>query len=148
MASIHKILLHHTETQPPSAVESARITSSGGIEGDSHASGREHRRVLATDLAVLKDRGLSPGDLREQITITGMQVDSLDEGTILQIGSATAKVLGPCAPCLTIGAYLGVGDVEAFRDQMTDRRGRFLLFEDSDGVQISVGDEVRLLDQR
>lgn len=148
MASIHKILLHHTETEPPRAVESARITPTGGIDGDSHASGREHRRVLATDLEVLGTMGLFPGDLREQITITGMQVDSLDEGVILQIGSARAKVLGPCAPCLTIGSYLGVADVESFRDQMTDRRGRFLLFEGSDGVEISVGDEVRLLLQQ
>lgn len=148
MASIHKILLHHTETQPPRAVDSARITSTGGIDGDSHASGREHRRVLATDLEVLATMGLSPGDLREQITITGLQVDSLDEGSILQIGSARAKILGPCAPCLTIGSYLGVADVEAFRDQMTDRRGRFLLFEESDGIEISVGDEVRLFDQQ
>ena len=148
MGQVLSILMHHTETLPPSPVDNAEVSSTGGLVGDSHDGGRAHRQVLLTDASVLDQKGLKPGDLREQITIAGLAVDPLSKGTLLAIGDAVAEVQGECAPCLTIGGYLGVEDVEAFRDEMVNKRGIFVAFKsDSAGKTIRVGDEVQVLQE-
>ncbi|MFN2610339.1 MAG: MOSC domain-containing protein [Actinomycetota bacterium] len=143
MANIEALHLHEIETQKPRATGSVTITSGGGLEGDSHKDAREKRRVLVVDSSVLRVQGLTPGDLREQITVDGLAVDDLVVGSMIRIGAAQAIVVKPCEPCTTIGGYLGVDDVEAFRDSMKDQRGVFVLFREEDaGTQLYVGDEV------
>lgn len=146
MASIRSLLIHHTETLPPRPVSDVSVSTTGGLVGDSHDGGRAGRQVLLSDAEVLAALGLSPGDLREQITVDGLAVDSLQEGSLLRVGSAVAEVMGECKPCLTIGAYLGVDDPEAFRDQMTGRRGMFIRFlPDHAGAVLQVGDPVEVV---
>lgn len=143
MPSISAIHLHEVETQHPRPVQSAKITASGGIDGDSHE--RAGRKVLLVSSQVLTGMQLAPGDLREQLTIDGMDVNSLPEGSRLKIGAVSAVVQGECAPCLTIGAYLEVPDPEGFRGSLTDKRGRFVVFDPSSaGQTIHVGDEVEV----
>lgn len=143
MASIHQIHIHHTETALGRQVDKATVLQGGGIEGDSHSGGRPNRQVLVVSKAVLDEAGLNPGDLREQITVEGIDVDSLSEGTVLRFGDVTAEVLGECKPCLTIGGYLGVDDVEQFRDSMIGKRGMFVIFQNvAEGACIAVGDPV------
>lgn len=147
MAKVVNILLHHTETLPPRPVEDAVVSPNGGLVGDSHDGRRQHRQVLLTDAQLLSQLGLAPGDLREQITVEGLAVDGLAEGTKVAIGDAVAVVQGECAPCFTIGGYLGEEDVEAFRDKLIGKRGTFVLFDEaSAGTSIAVGDEVKVLE--
>jgi hypothetical protein len=146
MGRVRGIHIHEVETQKPRPVEAATIAPGGGIEGDSHSSARDSRRVLLVNGDVLSEHGLTPGDLREQLTVEGVDVDSLSTDTELAIGNAVARVIKPCAPCLTIGGYLGVEDAERFRVSLENKRGIFVVFRDEDaGVQIRLEDEVRIL---
>ena len=95
----------------------------GGLVGDSH-EGRVTRAVLVVDRSTLDDLGLSPGDLREQITLAGLPgVTSLTPGTELRIGGLVLRVNGPCEPCTHIGGLLGVPDPEDLRRSLVGRRG-------------------------
>ena len=144
MSTLVGIFLHEEKTKLPRSVDSAAIHVAGGIEGDSHADEpRRNRRVLVTDAETLRAEGLEPGDLREQLAVEGLAVDQLESGSMMKIGDAVAEVIGRCAPCLTIGGYLGVVDNEAFRDSLEGKRGMFVLF--SEGKRIAVGDSVSVL---
>jgi len=142
--TIAAILLHEEETKLPRAVPTAKIGASGALQGDSHSAAQPKRRLLATSKMHLDEAGLAPGDLREQIAVEGLDLDALPAGTKLRFGGAEAEVLGPCAPCLTIGGYLKVSDPEAFREKMTEKRGVFIRF-DSAGYELSVGDDVEVV---
>ena len=64
-------------------VESANVISGFGIEGDRHATSegvRTARQVLLMDDAKLKPLGLSRGDVRENITTSGIDLHSLPAG--------------------------------------------------------------------
>ena len=69
-----------------------------GIKGD-HSFGRTTRQVLLVDQGVLADFGLNAGDLRENVTVEGLEVNTLEPGSVLQIGAARLQVNGDCSPC-------------------------------------------------
>src|SRR5207302_11255564 len=82
----------------PTLVGEAVGRVGGGIEGDVHAE-RTSRAVLVVDRATLDALRLSPGDLREEITIEGLpDVTNLPIDTELRIGGVTLRVNGPCQP--------------------------------------------------
>ena len=103
--------------------DSVRATSLG-LEGDRHA-GREEakRQVLLVEAGDLRDLGLAPGDLREQVTVDLPGLMALPEGTRLRIGQADLELSGVCEPCTHIGEHVGVSDPEAFRQRLVGRRG-------------------------
>ena len=68
---------------PMKSVDSAQMRSGYGIEGDRHATSegvRTKRQVLLTDEETLAKFGLSRGDIRENITISGLEIHALDAG--------------------------------------------------------------------
>jgi MOSC domain-containing protein YiiM len=116
----------------------------GGLEGDVHAS-RSSRAVLVIDRAALDALRLTPGDLREEITIVGLpDVTNLPVDSELRIGGVTLRVNGPCEPCTHIGEVLGVPDREEFRRSLLGRRGALCTVAAVDGP-IRVGDRVEVL---
>lgn len=116
----------------------------GGLEGDIHAQ-RTSRAVLVVDRATLDALRLSPGDLREEITIEGLpDVTNLPVDSELRIGGVTLRVGGPCEPCTHIGELLGVPDREAFRQSLLGRRGALCTVSAVSGP-IRVGDAVEVL---
>jgi MOSC domain-containing protein YiiM len=104
-------------------VESFTATALG-LEGDRHA-GREEgkRQVLLAEAGDLRDLGLDPGDLREQVTLDLPGLMSLDEGTRLRVGEAVLELTGVCEPCTHIGEHIGGEDPEALRRRLVGRRG-------------------------
>jgi MOSC domain-containing protein YiiM len=78
--------------------ERLRLLAGKGIQGDA-AFGRPRRQVLLVSAQVLERFRLNPADLRENITIQGLEVDSLEPGTHLKIGAALLEISGPCRPC-------------------------------------------------
>ena len=71
--------LHVTPSHraPVEGLEEARFVAGYGIEGDRHASeqpGRQDYQVLMIDVETLKEFGLKPGDVREQVTTSGFDV--------------------------------------------------------------------------
>jgi MOSC domain-containing protein YiiM len=115
-----------------------------GLEGDIHGR-RASRAVLVIDRATLDALGLSPGDLREEITIDGLpEVTNLPVDSELRIGGVTLRVNGPCEPCTHIGELLGVADREEFRKSLLGRRGALCTVTAVDGP-IRIGDPVEVL---
>jgi len=128
----------------PTPVAEATGRVDGGIEGDVHAH-RSSRAVLVVDRATIDALDLSPGDLREEITIEGLpDVTNLPADTELRIGGVTLRVNGPCEPCTHIGELLGVGDPDEFRQSLLGRRGALCTVAAVSGP-IRVGDPVEVL---
>ena len=130
---------------PPRFVEEAQPIQGGGLEDDWH---RKHQRraLLLMDAGDLWDLGLSPGDLREQITVDLPGLMDLRSGTRLRIGDALIEITKECAPCTHIGEHVGVDDVETFRDHLQGRRGMLATFVQADPeVPIRVGDRVEVV---
>lgn len=147
MAKVAAIVLFKGKGATPELVDEARSDPKGGFLGDWHGE-RDDRQILVVDQAVLDDLGFQPGALREQITIEGLDgLQSLGRGTLLEIGASRLEVTQECHGCLTIGAYNGADDVEAFRESLKGRRGIFLRFTpDSPSDSIAVGEEVTVLE--
>jgi MOSC domain-containing protein YiiM len=96
-----------------------------GLEGDIHGKGRDdgRRQVLLMDTESLEALGLSPGDLRDQITLDLPGLQRLPVGTRLRVGQAELELTGPCEPCTHIGELLGREDRQGFRELLEGRRG-------------------------
>ncbi len=127
---------------PMKSVESAQMKSGYGIEGDRHAVSegiRTKRQVLLTDVETLAKFGLSRGDIRENITVTGIEIHSLKEGDRVSLGGdAVVEITGHCAPCARMDEIR-----DGLRVDLEGQRG--MLATVVSGGTVSVGDEVRAL---
>ncbi len=56
-------------------------------------------RSLIVDSETLDSFGLQPGQIKENITTSGLRVNDLAKGQRLEIGQAVLEVTGPCEPC-------------------------------------------------
>ncbi len=78
------------------AVSHAMLHEDYGIEGDAHAGlGRRQVSLLsATDIDAMRACGvdLQPGAFGENLVVTGLTLDDLGIGTILQIGPARLEI--------------------------------------------------------
>ena len=101
--SIVSIQLSVGHREPMKIVESARMKAGYGIEGDRHAvskGARTKRQVLLIDQETLDKFELSPGEVKENITTSGIDLHSLEEGQHLTLGDeAVVEITGHCAPC-------------------------------------------------
>ena len=120
-------------------VEKLLVVAQRGIEGD-RSFGRSNRQVLIVDQVVLEDFGLNPGDLRENITVDGIDLNALKPGMNIQIGGSLLQVHGECSPCSKMDE-LQPGLQEAIRG----RRG--ILASVIQSGSISIGDAVKQTSQ-
>ena len=140
--SIISIQLCVGHRDPMKSVESARMTAGYGIEGDRHAVSegvRTKRQVLLTDEETLAKFGLSRGDIRENITATGIDIHSLKEGDRVSLGGdAVVEITGHCAPCARMDEIR-----DGLRVALEGQRG--MLATVITGGEVSVGDRVSAL---
>ena len=80
-------------------LERGRAIVHKGMEGCNHARTQSSRQVLLVDLETLAELNLSPGEIKENLTVSGMNVSALEPGTELKVGEAELRVTGPCEPC-------------------------------------------------
>ena len=80
------------------SVESIHAVQHKGIEGDA-SFGRSKRQILIISQKVLEAYGLMPGDLRENITVSKLDVSSIPAEARLYIGDVVLEVTGDCNPC-------------------------------------------------
>jgi MOSC domain-containing protein YiiM len=101
--SIVSIQLCVGHRDPMKTVESANMREGFGIEGDRHAVSegvRTARQVLLIDQETLERLGLSRGQVRENVTTSGIDLHSLQPGQCLALGEeAVVEITGHCAPC-------------------------------------------------
>ena len=92
-----------------------------GLDGDRHARPRSRRQVLLVEQEVLDEFGLTPGAIREQVTVRGLGLDKLVFGARLRVGGALLEVAGPCAPCARMDEVK-----PGLKQALEGRRGRFV----------------------
>lgn len=84
-------------------VDAATLTTGFGIEGDRHATrdvARAGRQVLLMDEETLQDLSLERGDVRENISVSGMDLAVMASGHRLMLGNdVVLRVSEHCAPC-------------------------------------------------
>ena len=125
------------------SVESARMIADFGIEGDRHSGGegpRKARQVLLIGEETLEAFGLSRGEVRENVTTTGIDLPSLQEGRRLALGAEVVlEVTGDCAPCARIDEIR-----PGLKDELEGRRG--VLAAVVTGGTVAAGDAIRIVE--
>ena len=142
-AAIVSLQLCVGHREPMKTVETANVISGFGIEGDRHATSeglRTARQVLLMDDAKLKPLGLSRGDVRENITTSGIDLHSLPSGQRVALGDEVVlEVTGHCAPCARMDEIR-----PGLKDVLEGQRG--MLATVLQGGIVRVGDAVRSLE--
>ena len=122
---------------PSDPVQKATAISGLGLEGDRSAYEGNTRQVLFVDKEILDGAGLEPGQVKENIPDTGLNVAQVQPGQVFTIGDVTLEAVGDCEPC---------GKMDAIRmglkDQLQGKRG--MLAKVINGGGIKVGDSVRV----
>ena len=137
--SIVSIQLCVGHREPMRNVESAEMSAGYGIEGDRHAvsqGARTARQVLMIDEETLAKFGLERGQVRENVTTSGIDLHSLESGSRVSLGdSAEVEITGFCAPCERMDEIR-----DGLRVALEEQRG--MLATVVQGGAISVGDPV------
>jgi MOSC domain-containing protein YiiM len=105
---------------PLEARERVDALENRGIDGDRHAKPNNRRSILIMDRESLDFFGLKPGDVREQVTVRGLDLYALDDGTRVRVGGAVLEMMGPCAPCERMEELR-----PGLQSALEGRRGRF-----------------------
>ena len=108
-----------------------------GLEGDRHAKLKSRRQVLLVEQEVLEGFGLEPGAIREQVTVRGLDLDTLVFGARIRVGEALLEVAGPCDPCARMDEVK-----PGLRTALVGRRGRFVRVVEAGSF--AVGDTLHL----
>jgi MOSC domain-containing protein YiiM len=139
--SIVNLHIARVKGTPSDPVDSARAVSAEGLEGDRSRNPRNLRQVLVMDKETLDRYGLEPGQVKENITVTGMDLSQATQGHVFFIGSSddhvTLEVTGDCEPCQKMDAL-----IPGLQKEIFGRRG--ILTVVLQGGEISIGDTIRL----
>ena len=126
---------------PPDPVEEATAISGKGLEGDRSCSERNMRQVLFMDKETLDELELAPGQIKENITTTGLDLSQVEQGQVFFIGDreagepVTMEIVGPCEPCQKMDAIR-----PGLRKILDGQRGMLAIV--LNGGAIKVGDSV------
>ena len=99
MARVAHLFRAPKKRLPMEHLEAAALLADSGIEGCAHARPHGKRQILLVDLETLDAMDLAPGVIRENITTTGINVNGLELGQRLRVGSAMLEVAAVCTPC-------------------------------------------------
>ena len=124
---------------PMKEVSDANFITGQGMEGDRHLRSdgrRSNRQVLIMDSETLNHFDLSPGQLRENVTVEGLDFSSISAGDKVSLGGdVILEVTGDCEPCARMDELR-----PGLKDEIDGKRG-LLAFVEKGGV-VSVGAEV------
>ena len=123
---------------PSDPVQEATVISGLGLEGDRSAFEGSMRQVLFMDKETLDEFGLDPGQVKENITVTGLDLSQTKAGQVFFIGGdGTMEIVGECEPCGKMDAIQ-----PGLMSKIDGRRGMLAMV--INGGQIKVGDSVRI----
>ena len=134
MGKIIHLQLKPAEGAPMNVVPSVEAIANHGLRDDANA-GRSKRQVLLIEQELLDEFQLPIGDVRENITVQGIQLAGMAAGTRVRVGQALLEATLDCAPCQFIEDKR-----PGLRAAMEGKRGT--LFKVIEGGAINVGDEV------
>ena len=136
MGKIIHLQLKPTKGAPMKPVSSVEAIADYGLRDDANA-GRTKRQVLIIEREALDEFGLPIGDVRENITVQGIQLAGLLPGTRLKVGSVLLEATLDCAPCQFIEDKR-----PGLREAMKGKRGT--LFRVIEGGEIKIGDALQV----
>ena len=99
MPAVLRLFISPLPGQPMREVPQANAMVDWGLEGCAHARRASKRQVLLMDAETLQEMDLHPGQVKENVLTTGLDVRSLTRGQRLRIGEALLEVTIPCTPC-------------------------------------------------
>ena len=121
---------------PSDPVQEATAISGLGLEGARSAFEGNKRQVLFIDKETLDDFGLAPGQVKENITVTGLDLSQTKAGQVFRIGDdVTMELVGDCEACGKMEA-LALG----LQDKIDGKRGMLAIVVN--GGSIKVGDSI------
>jgi MOSC domain-containing protein YiiM len=136
--SITALHIARVKGTPSEPVEKATAISGQGLEGDRSCNPDNARQVLVMDQETLKDLELVPGQIKENITTTGLDLSQVKRGQVLFIGDeVTLEFVGPCLPCHKMDQIR-----PGLQDRLKGRRGMLAVV--LNGGAFKVGDPVRV----
>ena len=136
-----QICVGHREPMNP--VDSATFIEGFGIEGDRHAvksGARTVRQVLLMDEDTLEGFGLGIGQVRENVTVRGIDLHDVSAGQRLALGDdVVVEITQFCAPCERMDEVR-----PGLREELFEQRG--MLATVISGGAVNVGDQVQVVE--
>jgi MOSC domain-containing protein YiiM len=129
--------LKPAEGAPMKPVQSVMAVTGYGLQDDASA-GHSKRQVLIIERELLDEFQLPVGDVRENITVQGIQLAGMSAGTKVRVGHALLEATLDCAPCQFIEDKR-----PGLRAAMEGKRGT--LFKVIEGGEINVGDVIQII---
>jgi MOSC domain-containing protein YiiM len=117
--------------------ERLRAIEGQGMEGCAHAN-PPRREVLFVSMEHLDSVGVEPGDIRENLTVEGADVQRWPIGQQVRVGEAVFEITMVCDPCQRMDDLR-----EGLRAELDDKRG--MLARVVESGEVAVGDEIELL---
>jgi molybdopterin adenylyltransferase len=117
--------------------ERLRALEGQGMEGCAHAN-PPRREVLFVSLEHLDSVGVEPGDIRENLTVDGADVQQWPVGQRVRAGEAVFEITMVCDPCQRMDDLR-----QGLRAELDNKRG--MLARVVESGEVAVGDEVELL---
>ena len=125
--------------EPMKEVAQANFITGQGMQGDRHLRSdglRAKRQVLIMDVETLKHFGLEPGQVRENVTLEGLDLSTISAGDRVSLGAdVVLEITGDCEPCARMDEIR-----PGLKEEIDGKRG-VLAFVEKGGV-VSIGSEV------
>ena len=140
--TIHALLLAQERGTPMKRVPEAQALEGRGFVGDRHGKKKPNgkRQLLLLDEASHQALRLGAGELKENVVISGLPLESLPPGQRLALGDeVVVELTEPCVPCWKLDALR-----PGLLKESWGRRGQ--LARVLKGGALREGDAVRLLD--
>ena len=135
IVNIHIARIKGTPSDP---VQEATAIAGKGLEGDRSCNEKNVRQVLVMDKETLDEFDLKPGQIKENITITGLDLSQTKAGQVFFVGDqVTLEIVGECEPCAKMDALQ-----PGLLDRINHRRGMLGIVVN--GGAFKVGDSIRV----
>jgi MOSC domain-containing protein YiiM len=120
------------------AVNSAAAVSGEGLENDRSRNPANLRQVLVMDKETLEEFKLVPGQIKENITTSGLDLSSIKPGNVFFVGdNVTLEATGLCDPCHKMDVI-----EDGLQEALDGKRG--ILSIVLNGGTFNVGDSIRV----
>ena len=125
--------------KPMTKVVEAEAIENLGLKGDRHALRDSSRQILLLEKETVDELGIKPGDVKENITTSGISLMTLPSKQQIRIGKeVTVEVTKPCSPCSRMDEIRS-----GLLREIAGRRG--ILVRVIRGGTIRVGDAIQLI---
>ena len=139
MGAVARLFVATARRRPMLEQAEVRAVANRGFQGCAHARAGSRRQVLLIESETLRDLGLSPDMVRENITTEGIRLAEIEPGERLRAGEAVLEVTDACEPCSHMDAIRS-----GLKNQLQGRRG--ILCRVIEGGLIRGGDTLEAIE--